>query len=195
MQIERAISGVTTLGPGRRLVVWVNGCNRRCKGCVSERLQKFEPRNEQDVIPYLQRFDLTDTDGVTISGGEPFEQVADLLTMVRYFKQNGIDDILIYTGYQIEQLRDKHDNRVDAILAEIAVLIDGPYIQELNSDIGNLKGSDNQRVIFCNEKFKALYEGYYCETRRMQEFQIGNYVIAAGIPTKQYIIDFLAGTK
>ncbi len=195
MQIERAISGIKTLGPGSRFVVWVNGCNRHCDGCVSERLQKFEPRNEQDVITYLDGFDFRYVDGVTISGGEPFEQANDLLQMVRYFKKIGIDDILIYTGYTIDELHKKHDEKIESILSEIAVLIDGPYMQELNNDLGNLKGSDNQRVIFLNDRFKLLYDSYFCEERKMQELQIGNYIIAAGIPTKQYILEFVSGTK
>lgn len=195
MQIERAISGITTLGPGSRLVVWVNGCNRRCKGCVSERLRKFEPRNERDIMQFFSGFDFGTADGVTISGGEPFEQPAELLKFVRFVKSKGLEDILIYTGYTIEELHARHDADTDGVLSEIAVLIDGPYMQEQNKDIGNLKGSDNQRVIFLKDKFIPLYGAFYCETRNMQELRIGNYVVAAGIPTREYIAQFTCDTN
>ena len=87
MQIERSINGIKTLGPGNRFVIWVNGCNRRCKGCVSERLQKFEPRNEQNLTEYLSQFNFSSTDGITISGGEPFEQIDELLKAIRFFQE------------------------------------------------------------------------------------------------------------
>lgn len=190
MQIEMAISGLTTLGPGNRFVLWVNGCNKRCPGCVSERLQRFNPDNEEDVVLFLNEYEFNETDGVTISGGEPFEQVEDLLIMVKYFKEKGIDDILIYTGYTMKELLDKHDKRIEAILSEIAVLIDGPYNAELNFDIGNLKGSENQRIYFMNEQLKEKYDEYYSDKRVMQEVQIDNYLIAVGIPDRQYIKKF-----
>ena len=182
--------GIRTLGPGDRFVIWVNGCHRRCQGCVSQRLQQFNPLNERDVVQYLSQFDLSAVSGVTISGGEPFEQYTDLYKAVEYFNQLGIDDILIYTGYTIEQLQDKRIVEIDYILQHIAVLIDGPYMQQLDSGRGNLKGSDNQRIIFLNPQFEPLYDGYYSDTRAMQEFYIGNYVVAVGIPDKQYIENF-----
>lgn len=190
MQIERAILGVKTLGPGERFAIWVNGCYRKCVGCVSERLQQFNPLNEQDVISFLSQFDLMSITGATVSGGEPFEQYHDLCKMVKYFKEHNINDILIYTGYTYEELLSKNKAEIDYILDNIAVLIDGPYVQKLDSGYGNLKGSDNQRIIFLNEKFKTLYEGYYCKERTMQEFFIGNTVIGIGIPNKDYIDKF-----
>lgn len=190
MQIERAMLGIRTLGPGNRFVIWVNGCYRKCVGCVSQRLQAFNPFNEQNVIKYLSQFNLSKVDGVTISGGEPFEQYMDLCKAVKYFNQQGIEDILIYTGYTIDELRARKNAEIDYILEHIAVLIDGPYIQELDSGYGNLKGSDNQRVIILNPKVNRLYDEYYSPTRTMQEFYIGNIVLAAGIPDEDYIKKF-----
>ena len=190
MQIERSINGIKTLGPGNRFVIWVNGCNRRCKGCVSERLQKFEPRNEQNLTEYLSQFNFSSTDGITISGGEPFEQIDELLKAIRFFQEMDKDDILIYTGYTIEELQQKNDERINEIISSIAVLIDGPYIEELNNDIGNLKGSENQRVLILNEKYRKAYQDYYCDSREMQEIRVGPYHISVGIPTKKYINEF-----
>lgn len=190
MQIERAILGIRTLGPGSRFVIWVNGCYRKCPGCVSERLQAFNPFNEKDVMQYLSQFDLRGVSGVTISGGEPFEQYQDLYKAVKYFNEQNIEDILIYTGYTIDELKAKNNPEIDYILNHIAVLIDGPYVQELDSGYGNLKGSKNQRVIILNPKVKPLYDRFYNEIRTMQEFRIGNIVLAVGIPNKDYISNF-----
>ena len=190
MQIERAVFGVYTLGPGIRLGVWVNGCKRRCKGCVSQRLQAFDPRNEVDIEEYFDGFDLTMADGVTVSGGEPFEQPEELYRLVGYFRKRGIHDILIYTGYTIEELRAKNNADINGTLELIDVLIDGPYMIEQDSGKGNLKGSDNQRVLFLNGDLREKYAAFYRDEREMQEFYLGNTVLAVGIPDAEYIKNF-----
>lgn len=190
MEIERAVLGVDTLGPGSRFAVWVNGCKKHCKGCISERLQEKCPENERDVISFLSEFDFTGIDGVTISGGEPFDQIVDLEKMVVYLFELGIRDILIYTGYTKEQLESWHDNRVKSIFNKIAVLIDGPYIAELDLGEDNLKGSLNQRIFYFNSELKNKYQIYHKKERKMQEFNVGNYSLAVGIPDKQFIRKF-----
>lgn len=191
MQIERAILGVTTLGPGSRLAIWVNGCDRHCKGCVSVRLQAKRPENETDEREFLKGFDLSRADGVTVSGGEPFDQPQGLLRAVSYLKEAGIDDILVYTGYTYEELKARRDPATDAVLKQIAVLIDGPYVSLLDRGRGNLKGSANQRVIVLNKEFSARYAAYECDRRTMQEFRAGNVLIGVGIPDRAYIERFL----
>lgn len=190
MQLERAVIGIKTLGPGNRLCIWVNGCHRRCKGCVSEGLQAPCPENEVDIEEYFKDYYLEIVDGVTISGGEPFDQASELKVLVKYFKDKGIDDILVYTGFEIEELRAKKDKDVDYILENIGVLIDGPYIEEQNTGKGNLKGSDNQRIIFINQDLKPAYDKYYRDERQMQEQVLGNILLSAGIPTEEYIKKF-----
>lgn len=190
MQIERAVTGVTTLGPGKRLAVWVNGCYRKCKGCVSPRLRIFNPLNEVDIEQYFAAFDLSKVQGVTVSGGEPFEQARELYRMVTYFCERGIDDILVYTGYTIEQLQERKDEYTDGVLSKIAVLIDGPYVEEADFGTGNLKGSQNQRVIVLKEKFRRRYAGCYRKKRRMQTLTAGNIVLAVGIPDREFIDKF-----
>lgn len=190
MQIERIISDITTLGPGMRLCIWVNGCKRNCVGCVSPRLKEFVPDNDQDIIALLNQFDLSSIDGVTISGGEPFEQVHDLWLLVEHIRKLGIDDILIYTGYTISELLNKNDSEIYKILSNIAVLIDGPYIHELNNDENNLLGSSNQKVIYLNAQYIPIYENYCKKQRSIQEITAGNILIGVGIPTKEYVTNF-----
>lgn len=190
MQIERTIKGVTALGPGSRMVVWVNGCHRGCEGCVSKRLQASAPQNEKDVTQYFNDFSLFGVDGITVSGGEPFNQIDGLYELVKYMVEKRVLDILIYTGYTIEELLAKNDERIDYILKNIAVLIDGPYVDALNDNKGNLKGSTNQRVIVLNEDYRQIYDEYYKSERGMQEFLFGNFLVAVGIPTKEYIESF-----
>ena len=190
MQIERAIANVQTLGPGNRLVIWVNGCNRKCPGCVSPNLQPFKPCNEVDVVEFMSCFDLKEIDGITISGGEPFEQPVDLYALVKYCKSNGIDDILVYTGYTEKELVDKQNPYVNSVLSLIAVLIDGPYMAEMDNGADNLKGSENQSIIVKNHEYSELYQKYHKKARDMQVFNMGKYIVAAGIPDSTFIKKF-----
>lgn len=192
MQVERIIADVETLGPGKRICIWVNGCKRKCIGCVSPELQTFKPGNECDIIAVIAKFDLNETTGITISGGEPFEQTVALAELVRILKGKGVADILVYTGYTIEQLqtRSVDTDATRYVLDNIGVLIDGPYIQEQNHNIGNLKGSDNQRIIFINEKLRQKYDAYASDNRKMQEFFMFPHFVGVGIPTKEYIENF-----
>ena len=82
------------------------------------------------------------------------------------------------------------DKDIDYILENIGVLIDGPYIEEQNTGKGNLKGSDNQRIIFINQDLKPAYDKYYRDERQMQEQVLGNILLSAGIPTEDYIKKF-----
>ena len=190
MRLERALNSVTTLGPGSRLAVWVNGCSRACPGCVSKRLQKRDDRTEVDIEEYFFGYRLDGIDGVTVSGGEPFEQTAELLRLVAYFKRRGVHDILVYTGFTLEELQARKDPETDATLAHISVLIDGPYIAECDSGKGNLKGSDNQRVHFFDETLRPAYAACFSEERSMQEVTLPGALLAVGIPDTAYIEAF-----
>ena len=96
-------------------------------------------------------------DGVTISGGEPFLQAKELYKLVDYIKRNITDDIIVFSGYKIEELKQMQSTYVDKTLDLIAVLIDGEYVDEQNDGIG-IRGSSNQRIhIFHNCMPKAVY--------------------------------------
>ena len=187
MRIERVLTGIKTLGPGSRMVIWTNGCDRDCKGCVSRRLQRSNPRTEVDIETFFNRFDLSSVDGVTISGGEPFLQKEELLHLLTYLKRRGVKDILVYTGFMLAELRDVISKEC---LKFISVLIDGPYIEELNDNTNNIKGSLNQNIIYFDNSLKEKYKAYIKKERFMQEEQIQSILIGVGIPSKEYIEEF-----
>lgn len=193
MRIERAVNYITTLGPGKRLGIWVNGCKRGCPKCVSERLQKYDSTTEVDIKEFLKDFNLINIDGVTISGGEPFEQPEELNILVTFLLEKGIEDILVYTGFTLEELIQLNDVNINEILTKIAVLIDGPYIYELDDQKNNIKGSSNQRIIYLKKFFQQSYELWIQNKRNMQEMIIGNTMLAVGIPEETYIEKFKKG--
>lgn len=138
-------------GPGRRSSVLVAGCDLGCPGCWVPSLHPLDGGRSvpvdllADVVldPFYER------DGVSILGGEPFQQPEGLLGLVRALRARGCPHLLAYSGYTYERLCRMAVRQpvIAAILDDLDVLIDGPYVQALADSAGPWTGSGNQRVI------------------------------------------------
>lgn len=135
-------------GPGRRSVIQVAGCSLRCPGCYVPQTHKRENGSLVSISSIVKEIiaNHPNHDGVTILGGEPFDQAASVAELVSRLKNLGIH-ITVYTGNTIDTLIGKKDKSVDYILTHIDLLIDGPFIRQLKEDAGEYRGSRNQRVI------------------------------------------------
>lgn len=133
-------------------------------------------------------------DGVTISGGEPFLQYSDLRKVVEYLNANISEDILIYTGYVKTELEELANPDVDYILGNIAVLIDGPYVDELNDSLP-LRGSSNQNVIVIRDSYAEIYREYMQGERKVNVIDTGDYLHFIGIPMPGYKEDYQKFTQ
>jgi len=138
-------------GPGRRSSLLVSGCELACRGCW---VPFLHPTDAGTLIPVERLADaLLDPaykrDGVSILGGEPMQQPEGLLVLIRALRVRGCPHILVYSGYTYERLQRMagQQSAIDAILDEIDVVIDGPYVQALSDGAGPWTGSANQRVI------------------------------------------------
>ena len=60
-------------------------------------------------------------------------------------------DVACYTGWTYEQLLEKNDPAVNALLAEVDLLIDGPFVLEQRNLELRFRGSENQRLIDMNK--------------------------------------------
>lgn len=182
MIISHWLYPVTTLGPGKRLAIWVQGCNRKCNGCVSPELQPYEG-TQYDVFYlaniFLRLITENSLDGVTISGGEPFDQEEELLQLCSLL--TGVE-IVVYSGYSAKELLKNREDRIWN--ANIAVLITGPYIIEFD-DNSPLRGSSNQEIIYRNELVSQKYINYLESNlqRKQQFFILDENVYMAGIPS------------
>jgi anaerobic ribonucleoside-triphosphate reductase activating protein len=138
-------------GPGRRTSLFVSGCSLGCRDCWVPHLH---PRDAGALVPVDRLADVLldpghERDGVSILGGEPFQQPDGLLALVRALRAWGCRHILAYSGYTYERLRRmaERQSAVGAVLDEIEVLVDGPYVAALADGAGPWTGSGNQRVI------------------------------------------------
>ena len=141
--ISRVHFPVTTLGPGRRLGIWFQGCSIRCPGCISTDTwsDKAEHIPVAHVLSAVASYAYV-ADGVTISGGEPFEQpdaLGELLHGLSAMLQPGVD-VLVYSGLPFKSLStwlEKWPGLVDAVISE-PFDVTAPQTRPL-------MGSDNQQ--------------------------------------------------
>lgn len=136
---------VEGLGPGRRVVLWVRGCSLRCPGCLAPELwmhsQKREPVDA--VAAWLGPL-LPGTDGLTVSGGEPFEQAEPLARLLRLLRRDLEFDVTVYSGYRLDELR-RRGRGAQALLSLADLLVDGRYENNPPQTLP-WRGSDNQDV-------------------------------------------------
>ena len=133
---------ITALGPGRRVGLWVQGCSLRCAGCMSRDTWAFSKHSElvETVLDRMTHW-LAEADGVTISGGEPFDQPDALLALLVGLRQRFRGDVLVYSGYGFEALQARRGEAV----ALIDALISEPFDASRPSD-APLRGSANQQM-------------------------------------------------
>ncbi len=141
-------------GPGVRVSLFVSGCTHRCEGCFNPETWDFEfgePFGEEQVQTILNYLDRSHIRGLSLLGGEPFEPANQetVLALVRRVRAELPEkDIWCYTGYSFEQLAARQvGNHSGALLAELDVLVDGPFVEE-KKDLGlRFRGSSNQRIL------------------------------------------------
>ncbi|SHI59469.1 anaerobic ribonucleoside-triphosphate reductase activating protein [Desulfofundulus thermosubterraneus] len=136
-------------GPGLRLVVFAQGCPRRCPGCHNP--HTWDPAGGtlvevEEVLAMVKKNPLLK--GITLSGGEPFAQAGALAYLARQVRALG-RDVITYTGYTWEELLElaQRDGAVKELLGLSDYIVDGPYIHEKRDLELPFRGSSNQRII------------------------------------------------
>lgn len=185
MQIDRVLYPVSTLGPGERLVIWTVGCSKHCHKCANPELWQSNPDKEIDVFELssqiIKSIDKTTVDGVTITGGDPLEQITELNKLLPLLREYS-DDILIYTGYTVDEAKNMFSgNEWNNLESNASVLIDGAYIDDLNDNKCVLRGSTNQNLIFFDVAKKDLYLKYMEKGRAIQNVFYNEKMISVGI--------------
>ncbi len=181
------------LGPGRRYVIWVQGCMKRCRGCINPEgwdtaggIEKTTDELFSEICGYE---DLT---GVTISGGEPFLQAEELLKLIKKIKTDTNLDIMLYSGYSLEELKTAAGTAAEEIFRLTDIFIDGEYIEDL--DKGSMyRGSDNQKIYFFTDKYKNYSDKILKSKQRNFSFEVldSGEVYFIGIPPTDFYKKFL----
>ena len=137
-------------GPGIRFVIWTQGCSIHCKDCWNKDMWSFETKNKIPVTRLFNKIlEVSNIEGVTILGGEPFDQYEELLDLVKLIRKTDLS-IIVYTGYEINELK---QTKQTEIFKYIDILITGRYISKYKTMNGGLIGSSNQKIVFFTNKY------------------------------------------
>lgn len=136
-------------GDGLRMTIFGQGCPHHCEGCHNPSTWTFsggEETSPEKIISLIKENPLLD--GVTFSGGEPFAQAKDFAWIAEKVHKMGLD-VWSYSGYTLEELQTlaKTNKNIEALLAEIDVLVDGKFVLAKRDLSLHFRGSSNQRVI------------------------------------------------
>ena len=138
-------------GLGWRAVLFVSGCPHNCPGCHNKIAQDYnygEEFNKQELIDRICENSILK--GITISGGEPLckQNISEVLGFIKDVKKVRPNfNVWCYTGYTIEQLKERQDEVTNETLKSIDVLVDGRFVQEKKKPGLKFRGSENQRIL------------------------------------------------
>lgn len=138
-------------GPGLRMTIFVQGCQHDCEGCHNP--GTHDPNGGKswkigalglEIVKEHRKNPLFT--GLTISGGEPFDQADTCWHLANVAHMYGID-VWVYTGYTFEELRQSKNTGVNNLLVSADVIVDGPFDISKKSLELKYRGSSNQRII------------------------------------------------
>jgi len=188
LHVARKKAFCKVLGPGTRSVIWFHGCTRRCPGCIADTMnaadeyESFTPAQLADWVKSN-----TGVEGITLSGGEPFQQPLDeLAEFLSLVKQDTDLSVLCYTGYRYEEINEQKS--MISALQHIDVLIDGEYRQE--EDLKQRwRGSANQRFYFLTERYRNQETEWNAAFERQIEMELtmNGKLLISGVPSKDFL--------
>ncbi len=170
-------------GPGRRFAVWVQGCSIRCAGCCNPHLFDRGGGSMMSVDDLLARVRRVRDriDGVSVLGGEPFDQAGALVPFLEGVRGMGLSTV-VFTGYLLERIEEGGIESGQELLRHIDVLVDGPFIQGRITRKRRWIGSDNQRAICLTDRLTGAFEKGESERNTVEIRLAGDRVSINGFP-------------
>lgn len=148
-------------GPGRRAALWVQGCNKRCRGCCNPaylQLAERELVSASSVLDWLRNaHHAHDLEGVTFLGGEPMLQAQGLAFVAQGAQSLGLS-VMVFSGYTKNELDVLRLPGVDQLLRYTDVLVDGPYEANLPEHSRRWAGSTNQQFHYLTARYNNQIE-------------------------------------
>jgi anaerobic ribonucleoside-triphosphate reductase activating protein len=169
--VLRFLPATEAEGPGRRAALWVQGCSIRCPGCFNPHSW---PATGGDLIPWP---DLAarvraaaaehGIEGLTLLGGEPFDQAAPLARLADAVRAAGLS-VMTFTGHVLEELEAAGRDDWTRLLAATDLLVDGPYVAGRPEPCRPWIGSANQRFWFLTDRYAHLSPDLEAHPNRLE---------------------------
>ena len=152
MRVAGFVDDSVVDGPGVRRVVFLQGCRHNCPGCHNPSTHSVVGGQEMTCFEVFQRLTRGNVSkSVTLSGGDPLYQPYATTLLLAALRQEGYST-WVYTGYTWERLLQDPGRMQPVMCAD--VLVDGPFVQELQSRTAKFRGSTNQRIIDVKESLR-----------------------------------------
>ncbi|MGM0485568.1 MAG: 4Fe-4S single cluster domain-containing protein [Planctomycetota bacterium] len=178
------------LGPGVRAVLWFHGCSLDCPGCIAREMNASAEVETWTPTALAERLIAVEgIEGVTLTGGDPFDQDSTALAGVLARLQEAGLSVLCYTGRTLEQLLERPSADAHrSLLRYVDMLIDGPYVAELN-DGALWRGSSNQYIHFLSARYRHLADAVRDGRSRALEvdWALDGTLSIAGIPKPGFL--------
>ncbi|MER7334895.1 MULTISPECIES: 4Fe-4S cluster-binding domain-containing protein [unclassified Micromonospora] len=158
--VARFLGSTRAEGPGERTAVWVQGCAIRCPGCFNPHLWSFRGGERTAPAELVRRVLDAGTEGLTLLGGEPFDQAAPLAAVAAGVRAAG-RSVMTFTGYTTAQLNravDAGRDDVAALLAATDLLVAGPFLADRVDARRPWVGSTNQEFVLLDDRFPDLLD-------------------------------------
>ena len=182
-KLNRIQYPVYNLGKGKRIAIWVQGCSLICKNCISKTLQTKNGGKNIEIEYLVNEIIKVNQDfsGISITGGEPFQQYKELMAFCATVKKMTNLEIYVFSGYYLKELYQLFPDKL--FLKYIDFLLDGRYEKDKHDD-RNVRGSTNQSLYrFINNK--ALLQDNYFESNKVSiKIDENMQVYLSGIPKK-----------
>jgi len=138
---------IYNLGKGKRIGIWVQGCTLHCKNCINKTM--WNPNQGKsirviDIANFIIKIS-KNYDGITITGGEPFQQYEQLILFLHLIKSTTKLNIQCFTGYELNELNNLFPDKL--FYKYVDIIVTGRYIEDKNEN-ETFRGSSNQQIYF-----------------------------------------------
>tara|TARA_B100000767_G_scaffold105905_1_gene101674 strand:+ start:2695 stop:3303 length:609 start_codon:yes stop_codon:yes gene_type:complete len=180
MQVAEVIYSSQIYGPGKRTVLWLQGCSIQCDHCWNDELWSFKGGIKKSPAQMIEAAIQSGDDGFTLLGGEPLDQAPAVAHFIMQVQSAGFD-VVLYTGYELHELSTPQKKCVQ--MSDI--VIHGRYVHELRSENLLWRGSTNQEILINNSKFSGLD----LSEKRQVEIHLNEigHVKVVGYPTPELL--------
>ena len=148
-------------GPGRRAALWVQGCDKRCRGCCNPGYLQLTERDlvsASSVLDWLEKAHHEyDLEGVTFLRGEPMLQAQGLSVVAQGAQSMGLS-VMVFSGYTTSELDMLNLPGSDELLLCTDVLVDGTYEETLPEYSRRWVGSTNQQFHYLSNRYDSRIE-------------------------------------
>ncbi len=179
VKLAQVIPQTRAEGPGVRFAIWFQGCPFRCPGCCNPEMLSFSGGDQSPVGEVIHQIretqaTVTELEGITFLGGEPFAQASSAAKIARSAQSLGLS-VMIFTGYVWQDLQQNQDRCVQELISHTDLLVDGLYDQTQPDTSRRWIGSTNQQIHYLTARYSK--EDSYWQEPNTLEIRLENKTV------------------